>query len=108
MRIFASMCCVLWYIAKNNAHEATVNAQEHPTSCRPISTSRPDAALADLGVPPAPADFAAIAAACARGRDDLAAAGSDEEGRKTPAPVLHLGDHPLSDPGRHRRISAAC
>ncbi len=43
----------------------------------------PDQALADLGSPTGTDGFQAIAAACARGRDDLAARGMDETGRKT-------------------------
>lgn len=42
----------------------------------------PDQALADLGNPTGTAGFQAIATACARGRDDLAARGMDETGRK--------------------------
>lgn len=43
----------------------------------------PDAALADLGPPLGAGDFATIAAACGRGRDDLAGRGLGEAGRKT-------------------------
>ena len=68
----------------------------------------PDAALAELG----PADrhrrFAEIARACAAGRDDLASRGLDGRGEPAAAAVLDLGDHPLPDPGRPARISAAC
>ncbi len=42
----------------------------------------PDTALADLGAPSGTADFAAIARACAEGRDDLAARGLGEAGRR--------------------------
>lgn len=43
----------------------------------------PDRALADLGDPTDTARFAEIAAACARGRDDLAGRGLDAAGRKS-------------------------
>ncbi|MGR3573095.1 AAA family ATPase [Brevirhabdus sp.] len=43
----------------------------------------PDRALADLDAPLTTEGFAAIATACARGRDDLASRGMDAEGRKT-------------------------
>jgi len=43
----------------------------------------PDRALADLGAPTDTERFAQIAAACARGREDLASRGLDPEGRKT-------------------------
>ncbi|MCD1619352.1 AAA family ATPase [Salipiger manganoxidans] len=42
----------------------------------------PDQALADLGAPAGSARFAEIAAACGRGRDDLAGRGLNPEGRK--------------------------
>ena len=43
----------------------------------------PDRAMADLDGPTPTARFAEIAAACARGRDDLASRGLNPEGRKT-------------------------
>lgn len=43
----------------------------------------PDTAFAALGEPLETAGFAAIAEACRKGRDDLAARGLDERGRKT-------------------------
>ena len=43
----------------------------------------PDRALADLGAPTDTERFAQIAAACARGREDLASRGLDPDGRKT-------------------------
>ncbi len=49
----------------------------------PYFNISPDAALADLGGSAGSADFAAIAAACARGREDLAGRNLSEEGRKT-------------------------
>jgi len=57
--------------------------RESPDALPPYLSIRPEAALADL--PPAvdTAKLAAIAAACARGRDDLAARGLSEDGRKT-------------------------
>lgn len=42
----------------------------------------PDAALADLGPPADTADFARLAAACARGREDLVARGLDAAGER--------------------------
>ncbi|TMM49159.1 AAA family ATPase [Sulfitobacter sabulilitoris] len=49
----------------------------------PYFNISPDAALAELGDSVTTSDFAAIAEACARGRDDLASRGLNEEGRKT-------------------------
>lgn len=43
----------------------------------------PDQALSDLDPPLGTTDFAEIAAACQRGREDLRARGAGEEGRKT-------------------------
>lgn len=43
----------------------------------------PDIALADLEAPTTSADFAEIAAACLRGREDLASRGLNEDGHKT-------------------------
>ena len=48
----------------------------------PYFNINPDAALADLGEPVDTAEFAGIAAACTRGRTDLASRGMDEGGRK--------------------------
>lgn len=42
----------------------------------------PDAALADLGAPSDTAEFARLAAACAKGRSDLAARGLDDSGAR--------------------------
>jgi chromosome partitioning protein len=42
----------------------------------------PDAALADLGAAAGTQDFARLAAACAKGRDDLAARGLDDRGER--------------------------
>lgn len=52
-------------------------------SLPPYFNIDPDAALADLGQPTSSAGFAQIAAACARGRDDLASRGLNAEGNKT-------------------------
>ena len=49
----------------------------------PYFNISPDAALAELGPALGTADFAAIAASCARGRDDLASRGLDAQGRKS-------------------------
>jgi chromosome partitioning protein len=48
----------------------------------PYFNIAPDAALAELGPPVSTRDFEALAALCARGRDDLAARGHGEGGRK--------------------------
>ena len=48
----------------------------------PYFNISPDAALAELGAPMGTADFAALAEACARGREDLASRGMGEGGRK--------------------------
>ena len=49
----------------------------------PYFNINPDHALAELGDTTTSADFAAIAEACTRGRDDLASRGLQEDGRKT-------------------------
>ena len=49
----------------------------------PYFNIAPDEALAELGPPVGAGDFARIAAACQRGREDLAGRGLDEAGRKT-------------------------
>ena len=59
----------------------------------------PDEALAELDAPVGTRDFAAIAALCARGRDDLVGRGHEAGGAQAAAAVLDLGDHPLPDPG---------
>lgn len=48
----------------------------------PYFNISPDAALADLGGPMGTSDFASLAAACNRGREDLASRGLGEEGRR--------------------------
>lgn len=48
----------------------------------PYFSINPDTALAELGGPVDTADFAEMAAACARGRADLASRGMDAEGRR--------------------------
>jgi chromosome partitioning protein len=48
----------------------------------PYFSIAPDAALTELGEPVGTRDFAAIAAACARGRGDLATRGHGQEGAK--------------------------
>ena len=53
-----------------------------PAGLPPYLTIDPDAALAELDAPTGTPGFAEIAAACARGRDDLASRGLNEEGRK--------------------------
>lgn len=52
-------------------------------SLPPYFNIDPEAAFADLGNPTTSAGFAEIAAACARGREDLASRGLNDEGRKT-------------------------
>ena len=56
--------------------------RESPEAAPPYTNISPDAALADLTPPLGSAGFAQIAAACGRGRDDLASRGLGEEGRK--------------------------
>ncbi len=51
-------------------------------SLPPYFNIDPDQALADLGQPSGSAHFAAVAQACARGREDLSSRGLTEEGRK--------------------------
>lgn len=56
--------------------------RESTTEFPPYFNISPDAALADLGPSVGTADLSAIAAACGRGRDDLASRGLNEAGRK--------------------------
>ena len=49
----------------------------------PYFNINPDQALTELGRTTTSGDFAAIAAACARGREDLASRGLQEDGKKT-------------------------
>ncbi|MDJ0630808.1 MAG: AAA family ATPase [Rhodobacter sp.] len=49
----------------------------------PYFNINPDRALSELGQTTGSGDFAAIAQACARGREDLASRGLQEDGRKT-------------------------
>ena len=56
--------------------------KESPEAIPPYFNISPDAALADLGPAIGTSDLAAIAASCARGRDDLASRGLGEDGRK--------------------------
>ena len=58
---------------------ASVPRPEQP----PYFNISPDAALSDLGGTSGSQDFARIAQACAKGRDDLASRGLQEDGRKT-------------------------
>ena len=58
-------------------------AKETAEQVPPYFNIDPDQALADLESPTGSAGFAEIAAACARGRDDLASRGLNEDGKKT-------------------------
>ncbi len=58
-------------------------APSHGQDQPPYFNINPDQALAGLGAPAGSGDFAAIAAACTRGREDLASRGLQEDGRKT-------------------------
>jgi len=49
----------------------------------PYFNISPETALSELGTPVTTGDFAAIAEACSRGREDLASRGLDLEGRKS-------------------------
>ena len=66
------------YSGENMRHGGQHMAQDIP----PYFTIDPGAAEAELGAPTTTEGFARIAAACARGRDDLASRGLGEEGRK--------------------------
>jgi chromosome partitioning protein len=88
------MCCVLWYTALKSAHtyfQAHIQAHTGSTSMAvpsgqdqpPYFNISPDAALRELGDSTGSGGFAKIAAACARGRDDLSSRGLQEDGRKT-------------------------
>ncbi|MCI2401158.1 AAA family ATPase [Aliiroseovarius subalbicans] len=54
----------------------------HQDRLPPYFNIDPDVALGDLGNPASTSDFAEIAGACARGRDDLAGRGLHEDGQK--------------------------
>ena len=71
------MCCESWYIAENTAYEARADVPDPDAALPPYFNIAPDAALAELDPAVGTRDFAAIAAACARGRADLAARGHD-------------------------------
>ncbi len=58
-------------------------APSPPAEQPPYFNISPDAALADLGAGSGSADFARIAAACTRGREDLASRNLAEDGSKT-------------------------
>jgi cellulose biosynthesis protein BcsQ len=75
------MCRVYGYVAKNKSHEAQTVTE--PQDLPPYFNIDPDRAMADLDGPAATARFGEIAAACARGREDLTSRGLDPEGRKT-------------------------
>ncbi|NEK24791.1 AAA family ATPase [Sulfitobacter sp. JBTF-M27] len=71
------MTCFLVHCKKHSISSGS-NVAELP----PYFNINPDQALADLGTPNSTARFRDLAAACARGRDDLAARGMDETGEK--------------------------
>jgi cellulose biosynthesis protein BcsQ len=73
----------LWYLAENRAHDGQMPMNDRADGPPPYFNISPDAALQELGDPVDTRGFAAIAAACARGRDDLAGRGLDATGRKT-------------------------
>jgi chromosome partitioning protein len=75
------MCGFFAYIGKNTAHEAGM-AHESAEALPPYAGMLPDAALADLGPAVGTPELEAIAAACGRGRDDLASRGLTEEGHR--------------------------
>ena len=95
----ASICRESWYIGENKAHEARAVSQTPEDAPPPYFNISPDEALAELEPPVSTADFAGIARACAEGREDLIRRGHEAAGGRTLAPLLHLGDHPLPDPG---------
>jgi cellulose biosynthesis protein BcsQ len=75
-----------WYIAENTAHEPERGpeqmSQTSDAGLPPYFGIAPEAARAELEPPAGTRDFAAIAQACARGRDDLKSRGHGEGGRK--------------------------
>ena len=71
--------CAFLRILRKTAHMRQV-WHATPTSPRPISTSSPMRPWPSSVAPMGTADFAGMAAACARGRDDLASRGMDAEG----------------------------
>jgi chromosome partitioning protein len=73
------MCCVFGYDVKNVAQGAISMAN---TPLPPFFNISPDQALAELGPPTQTQDFAQIASACQRGRNDLASRGLNEAGHK--------------------------
>ena len=72
-----------WYTDKNTVHKASSRmAQDPEKALPPYFGITPDEALRDLDPPVGTQDFAAIAATCVRGRDDLAGRGHETGGRK--------------------------
>jgi cellulose biosynthesis protein BcsQ len=79
------MCAKSRYIGENSEHigQRAAMGRESPDTTPPYFNISPDAALAALDAPVGTDGLAAIAAACARGRDDLASRGLNAEGRRT-------------------------
>ena len=76
------MFAVFLYPAKKREHEQAMT-RESADVPPPYFNISPDAALADLAPAVGTGTLAEIAAACARGRADLASRGLGEEGRKS-------------------------
>jgi hypothetical protein len=74
------MSLVFGYDTENERYEAGMRAEAVETP--PYFNIDPDRAMAETGGPAATARFAEIAAACARGREDLASRGLNPEGRR--------------------------
>jgi len=66
-----------------NPKKPAASQRESATPLPPYFNISPDAALSELGDPVTSGGFADIAAACTRGRDDLASRGLNEDGHKT-------------------------
>ena len=74
------MCADFAYVTQKSAHKA--ERMTGDSSPPPYFNLDPDRARAELDAPVSTAGFAAIAAACAKGRADLAGRGLDPEGGK--------------------------
>ena len=96
---FSSICRESWYIGKNKAHEARAVSQTPEDAPPPYFNISPDEALAELEPPVSHRRLRRH-----RPRLRPGPRGPDPprpRGRRRPhaAPLLHLGDHPLPDPG---------
>jgi len=73
----------LWYIAKNRAYKAIFMANDPLAEQPPYFNINPDQAMNALDPPMSTDGFARVAAACAKGREDLTSRGHSEGGHKS-------------------------